>query len=85
MTKPKIARPKTRTKTLPPGAAKKPWVAFHVALPPDASVSLYVHGSGTRLAGKIDVPNDLATLTLLADALRAAVVEVEARRAEVAS
>lgn len=57
------------------------WAAFHMALPTDASVALYVHGSGRRLAGKIEVPCDSATLTQLSDALRAAVVEVDAQRA----
>jgi hypothetical protein len=56
------------------------WIDFDVLLPSGASVEVDIHDAGT-LRANLECHNDPATLTLLADALRAAVVEVDEQRA----
>ena len=60
------------------------WVDFGVVLPSGASVEIDVHDSG-HLRVDLECHNDPVTLTVLSDALRAAVIEVDAQRADLAA
>ncbi len=55
------------------------WVDFEIPLPSGASVEIDVVDPGV-LRVEIECHNDQTTLTLLADALRRAVVAVDAQR-----
>jgi hypothetical protein len=56
------------------------WALFPIALPSGAALQCDVDPAG-HLRGVVEVHRDAVTLTLLADALRAAVVDVDAQRA----
>lgn len=56
------------------------WTTFAVTLPDGAAVTTDVDPDG-HLRAAFDVHCDAATLAVLADALRAAVVDVDAQRA----
>jgi hypothetical protein len=59
------------------------WTAFELELPSAAAATFDVSGDGRpRIA--LEVHRDAETLTVLSDALRAAVVDVDAQRAVLA-
>jgi hypothetical protein len=57
------------------------WVDFSLALPSGASVEIDIDDDTGTLRAEIELHCDAERLTLLADALRSAVVEVDAQRA----
>jgi hypothetical protein len=58
------------------------WVDFDLPLPAGATVEIEIASDG-NLSCQIECHNDVATLAVLANALRAAVVEVDTQRGRV--
>src|SRR5262249_43645063 len=68
------------------GCAVSPrqWFETELALPATASVEVYANDAG-QLACVLEVHCDAVTLVQLADTLRAAVIEIDAQRADLAA